>query len=126
MRGSFAKQRLHGLLTAQCFGAVGALVACAADMVVAGNLVGVDALAGIAAVVPVVIGAQFLSRLVYCGAGCLFASRQGAMDRAGARRVVGLSLETAVVVGLATSCENRRYLNKIGCNRAVFSFTRKL
>ena len=39
------------------------------------EVVGVDALAGIAAMIPVFIGAQFLAKMVYCGAGYLFAKR---------------------------------------------------
>ena len=102
MLKSFARIRLNLLLKSQAFGAVGALVWCVADMIVAGNIVGVDALAGIAATVPVTIGAQFVARLVYCGSGYLFARCQGAFDREGAKRAVGLSLEMAVAVGLAT------------------------
>ena len=123
MRGSFAKQRLHGLLTTQAFGAGGALVACVVDMIVAGNLVGVDALAGIAAVLPVLVGAQFLARLVYCGAGYQFAKYQGLMDRERTRRVVGLSLEAAAVVGLAffavTALGRDLYLDYMGLSGAV-------
>jgi len=123
MRGSFARQRLHGLLTSQAFGAAGALVACVADMVIAGNLVGVDAMSGIAAVVPVTIGAQFVARLVYCGAGYLFAKCQGEMAPDRARRVVGLSIEASVAVGaliLVASLVGRdSYLDLMGITGAV-------
>ena len=123
MRGSFARQRLHGLLTTQAFGAGGALVACVADMIVAGNLVGVDALAGIAAVLPVLVGAQFVARLVYCGAGYQFAKYQGLMDRERTRRVVGLSLEAAAIVGLLifaiTALGRDLYLDYMGLSGAV-------
>lgn len=123
MRVSFASQRLHGLLTTQAFGAGGALVACVVDMIVAGNLVGVDALAGIAAVLPVLVGAQFLARLVYCGAGYQFAKYQGLMDRERTRRVVGLSLEAAAVVGLAffavTALGRDLYLDYMGLSGNV-------
>lgn len=98
----FSRCLLNRLLWSQTAGAAGALVLCIADMIVAGNLVGVDALSGIAAVVPVTIGAQFFAKLVYCGSGCLFARRQGVFDHEGARKAVGLSLEVAVAVGLLT------------------------
>ena len=88
---SFAICRMNALLRSQLFGAAGALVWSVSDMLVAGNIVGVDALAGIAATVPVFLGAQFLAKLVYCGAGYLFARRQGNFDVAGARQAAGLA-----------------------------------
>jgi len=100
--GLFARSRLRALLFSQALGALGALVVSISDKVVSGNFVGIDALAGIAAVAPVVVGAQFLAKLVYCGAGYVFALRLGAFDRVRAREAVGLSLEMAVVVGLFT------------------------
>ena len=99
---SFAICRMNALLRSQLFGAAGALVWSVSDMLVAGNIVGVDALAGIAATVPVFLGAQFLAKLVYCGAGYLFARRQGKFDVAGARQAAGLALEAGVVVGVVT------------------------
>ena len=102
MPKSFARIRLNMLLKSQAFGAVGALVWSVADMIVSGNMVGVDALAGIAATVPVTIGAQFFARLVYCGSGYVFARCQGAFDHEGAKKAVGLSLELAVAMGLFT------------------------
>ena len=99
---SFAICRMNALLRSQLFGAAGALVWSVSDMLVAGNIVGVDALAGIAATVPVFLGAQFLAKLVYCGAGYLFAREQGEFDVTGARRAAGLALEAGVVVGVVT------------------------
>ena len=96
---SFAIHRMNALLKSQVFGALGALAWRLSDMVVAGNIVGVDALAGIAATVPVFIGAQFLAKMVYCGAGYLFAKRQGEFEPEKAREVVGTALESAIVVG---------------------------
>ena len=93
---------MNALLRSQLFGATGALVWSVSDMLVAGNIVGVDALAGIAATVPVFLGAQFLAKLVYCGAGYLFARQQGEFDVTGARRAAGLALEAGVVVGVVT------------------------
>lgn len=40
-------------------------------MIVVGNLVGVDAPTAVAAVLPVTVGAQFVSRLAFCGAGAV-------------------------------------------------------
>lgn len=97
---SFAKRRMNVLLTMHTFGAFGALMPRIADMIVSGNVVGVDALAGIAAVVPVTIGAQFLAKLIYCGAGYLYAKYQGEFARERAKETVGLSLEVAVIIGL--------------------------
>lgn len=123
MQASFARKRLNRLLTSQAFGAGGALFACVTDMIVAGNFVGVDALAGIAVVLPVIVGAQFVSRLIYCGAGYLFAKYQGLMDSAGARRVVGLSLEAAFCVGVliftVTLLGRDFYLDLMGLSGAV-------
>ena len=100
MRSSFARRQLHGLLTSQAFGAGSSLVAGVADMVVAGNFVGIDALSGIAAVLPVVIGAQFVARLVSCGSGYLFAKYQGLLDAKRSRETVGLALTASAAVGL--------------------------
>ncbi len=102
MLGAFARLRMNALLKGQAFGAVGALVPRIADLIVSGNVLGIDALAGIAAVLPVVIGTQFLAKLVYCGAGYLFAVHQGAFEKEKARDVVGLSLEVAAVLGVLT------------------------
>ena len=99
---SFSICRMNALLRGQAFGAAGALVWRLSDMIVAGNIVGVDALAGIAATIPVFIGAQFLAKMVYCGAGYLFAKRQGEFAPEKAREVVGTALETAIVVGALT------------------------
>lgn len=66
------------------------------DAVIVGNLVGVDALAGVAAVLPVVVGVQFVSRLVFRWSGCLLAKCQGQVEPDKARRVVGLSMLTRV------------------------------
>ena len=101
---SFATHRMNMLLKGQAFGAVGALVWRLSDMVVAGNIVGVDALAGIAATIPVFIGAQFLAKMVYCGAGYLFAKRQGEFEPEKAREVVGTAMESAIVVGVLSFC----------------------
>ena len=101
---SFATHRMNMLLKGQAFGAVGALVWRLSDMVVAGNIVGVDALAGIAATIPVFIGAQFLAKMVYCGAGYLFAKRQGEFEPEKAREVVGTALEAAIAVGVLSFC----------------------
>ena len=97
---SFATHRMNVLLKGQAFGAVGALVWRLSDMIIAGNIVGVDALAGIAATIPVFIGAQFLAKMVYCGAGYLFAKRQGEFEPEKAREVVGTALEAAIAVGV--------------------------
>ena len=101
---SFATHRMNMLLKGQAFGAVGALVWRLSDMIVAGNIVGVDALAGIAATIPVFIGAQFLAKMVYCGAGYLFAKRQGEFEPEKAREVVGAAIESAIVVGALSFC----------------------
>lgn len=99
LSGTFAVRRLNALLKAQAFGALGALVPRLTDMIVSGNVIGVDALAGIAATVPVTIGALFLGKLVYCGSGYLYAKCQGEFDREGAREIAGMALELAAVVG---------------------------
>ena len=101
---SFAIHRMNVLLRGQAFGAIGALVWRLSDMIVAGNIVGVDALAGIAATIPVFIGAQFLAKMVYCGAGYLFAKRQGEFEPEKAREVVGTALEAAIAVGALSFC----------------------
>ena len=98
---SFARNRLNALLLAQGFGFIGALVPRLADLFVSGNIVGVDALTAIAAVMPVTIGALFVGKLVYCGSGYLFARYQGEFRRDKAREVVGMSLELAVIAGLS-------------------------
>lgn len=89
-------------MTPQVFGGLSAFAygATVVDLIVVGNFVGVDALTAVAAVLPVSVGAQFVSRLVFCGAGYLFAKYQGLLEPDKARRVVGLALETAVAVGL--------------------------
>ena len=97
---SFARKRLNALLLAQGFGFIGALVPRLTDLFVSGNVVGVDALTAIAAVMPVTIGALFVSKLVYCGSGYLFAKYQGEFRRDRAREVVGMSLELAALAGL--------------------------
>lgn len=120
---SFGVRRFHSLLASQGFGAVASLIAGVAGMIVAGNVAGVDALSGIAVVLPVSIGAQFVARLVYCGAGYLFASYQGRMNGEEARRIVGLSLETSLVVGLSvfavTYFGRDLYLDVVGVSGAV-------
>ena len=122
---SFVRRRFNALWAAQAFGGLGALVLYASivDAIVVGNLVGVDGLAGVAAVLPMVVGAQFVSRLVFCGSGYLFAKYQGQVEPDKARRVVGLSLEAAAVVGLAiftVSCLGRDlYLDAMGISGAV-------
>lgn len=120
---TFARVRLNMLLKSQAIGAFGALVWCVADMVVAGNIIGVDALAGIAATVPVTIGAQFFARMVYCGSGYLFAKRQGEFDQEGAKRAVGISIEMALIVGAITFAAmffgRDVYLDAMGIEGAV-------
>lgn len=100
---NFARKRLHALLAPQILGGLSAFAygATVVDLIVVGNFVGVDALTAVAAVLPVSVGAQFVSRLAFCGAGYLFAKYQGLLQPDKARRVVGLALETAVAVGLA-------------------------
>ena len=98
---SFARKRLNALLFAQAFGVLGALVPRLTDLFVSGNVVGVDALAGIAAVMPVTVGALFVGKLVFCGSGYLFAKYQGEFRNDRAREVVGMSLELAALAGFA-------------------------
>lgn len=100
MKLSFARKRLNALLLAQGFGFIGALVPRLTDLFVSGNIVGMDALTAIAAVMPVTIGALFVGKLVYCGSGYLFAKYQGEFRHDRACEVVGISLELAVFVGL--------------------------
>ena len=97
---SFAKNRLHALLRTQAFGAVGALMPRITDLFVSGSVVGVDALAGIAAVMPVTIGALFMGEIVCRGSGYQFARRQGEFQHERAREVVGTTLTLAVLMGL--------------------------
>ena len=97
---SFARNRLNVLLRTQAFGAVGAIVPRIMDLFIAGNVVGVDALTAIAAIMPVTIGALFVGKLAYCGSGYLFAKYQGEFRHDRAREVVGMSLELAALVGL--------------------------
>lgn len=63
MKLSFARNRLNALLRTQAFGAVGSLVPRITDMFVSGSVVGVNALAGIVAVMPVTIGALFVGKV---------------------------------------------------------------
>ena len=122
---SFVRKRFNALFACQAFGGLNALVGYASivDSIVVGNLVGVDALAGIAAVLPMAVGAQFVARLVFCGSGYLFAKYQGQVESDKARRVVGLSLEAALIVGLAIwagACLGRDlYLDVMGISGAV-------
>ena len=122
---NFARKRFNALFACQAFGGLGALVLYASivDSMIVGNLVGVDALAGVAAVLPMIVGVQFVSRLVFCGAGYLFAKYQGRLEPEKARRAVGLSIEVSVVVGLAiftVSCLGRDlYLDAMGISGAV-------
>ena len=122
-RSSFGIRRFHSLLASQALGAASALVIGVVGMIVAGNIAGVDALSGIAVVLPVSIGVQFFARLVYCGAGYLFASYQGQMNREEARRIVGLALEMALAVGLAvfavTFFGRDLYLDAVGISGAA-------
>ena len=97
---SFARNRLNALLRTQACGAIGAIVPRITDLFVAGNVVGVDALTAIAAIMPVTIGALFVGKLAYCDSGYLFAKYQGEFRRDRAREVVGMSLELAALVGL--------------------------
>lgn len=83
---SFARNRLNALLRTQACGAVGAIVPRITDLFVAGNVVGVDALTAIAAIMPVTIGALFVGKLAYCGSGYLFAKYQGEFRRDRAAR----------------------------------------
>ena len=122
---SFARKRFNALFACQAVGGLVALVVYASivDSIIVGNLVGVEALAGVAAVLPMVVGVQFVSRLVFCGSGYLFAKYQGQLEPDRARRVVGLSIETAVVVGLViftVTCLGRDvYLDVMGISGAV-------
>ena len=95
---SFVRKRFNALFACQAVGGVVALFVYASivDSIIVGNLVGVDALAGVAAVLPMVVGVQFVSRLVFCGSGYLFAKYQGQLEPDKARRVVGLSMLTRV------------------------------
>ena len=88
---------MNALLLAQGFGFIGALVPRLTDLFVSGNVVGVDALAAIAAIMPVTVGVLFVGKLVYCGSGYLFARYQGEFRRDRAREVVGMSLELAAL-----------------------------
>ena len=122
---NFAKRRFNALFACQAVGGLVSLFVYASivDSIIVGNLVGVDALAGVAAVLPMVVGVQFVSRLVFCGSGYLFAKHQGRLEPDKARRVVGLSIETAVVVGLAiftvTYFGRDLYLDAMGISGTV-------
>ena len=122
---SFARKRFNALFACQAVGGVVALFVYASivDSIIVGNLVGVDALAGVAAVLPMVVGVQFVSRLVFCGSGYLFAKYQGQLEPDKARRVVGLSIEAAIAVGLAiftvSYLGRDLYLDVMGISGAV-------
>ena len=122
---NFAKRRFNALFACQAVGGLVSLFVYASivDSIIVGNLVGVDALAGVAAVLPMVVGVQFVSRLVFCGSGYLFAKYQGQLDPDKARRVVGLALEAALVVGLAVFTVSYLgrdlYLDAMGISGAV-------
>ena len=114
---------MNVLLAMHTFGAFGAFIPRISDMIVSGNVIGVDALAGIAAVIPVTIGAQFLAKFVYCGAGYLYAKYQGEFKRDRAKESVGLALEVAACVGvlifLAMTFGRDWYMDFMGLEGAV-------
>lgn len=122
MKLSFARNRLNALLRTQIFGAVGPLVPRITDMFVSGSVVGVDALADrhggrakrIMAETSITVGKE--------GVQVVFRATGDMEDLTDGDAPVS-SIRTFVIAGLVRVVQSRQYLNTIGCNRAMFTFT---
>lgn len=120
---SFARWRYHSLLVTQMIASLMLLISEVVGLVVAGSVVGVDALSGVAVVAPVLIGSYCLGRLVSNGSSYMFSKYQGACDSDGAQRTVGVALETGIALGvvifLAMHFGRDLYFDAVGISGAV-------
>jgi len=94
--------------------------------VVAGNLIGTDALAGINLVTPLMSGVSFLAGLIATGMGTNYSLSMGRLDRLGAHRFFTQSIWSALLFGGALSLVflfgRDTYLSFMGANAAATSF----
>ena len=98
---SFARRSFNRILLTGAVGTFAKLVVRVFDGIIAGQMLGMDALAAVVVVAPVTAACYFVSKLAVSGSGFLFARSQGAFDGRRSAEIVGQALLTSLVLGLA-------------------------
>lgn len=70
-----------------------------ADSIITGNLIGAEAISGIAVVIPFISSASFISAMISCGAEILVSRYIGAFDKKRAAGIAGMAAICAIVSG---------------------------
>lgn len=96
---SFGVKKFKGLLIASTFAAVANYVVGLADPVIAGNMMGPIALAGVNLSAPIISFSQFLSFLVSIGVGTLYSLSLGRCDRRRADEFFTQGLWAMMILG---------------------------
>ena len=125
---SFGVQKFKSLLLAGSFTVLANYFVRLSDSVVAGNLLGPDALAGINLVSPVLAVVSFLSGLISTGMATNYSLAMGRCDATRARQFFMQALWTVLIVaGIVAAVlffGREAFIGYMGANEAISSFTR--
>lgn len=104
MKHVFGVEKFKGLLVASTFVAIANCAICLTDIVVAGNLVGPEALAGVNLASPIMSASLFLACLVSVGVGTLYSVSIGRCDSTRATQFFTQGVWTTLILSGALSC----------------------
>ena len=125
---SFGVAKFKSLLLAGSFTVLANYFVRLSDSVVAGNMLGPDALAGINLVSPVLAVVSFLSGLISTGMATNYSLAMGRCDKTRARQFFMQALWTVLIVAGAVSVTlffgRESFIGYMGANEAISSHTR--
>ena len=125
---SFGVQKFKSLLLAGSFTVLANYFVRLSDSVVAGNVLGPDALAGINLVSPILAGVSFLSGLVSTGMATHYSLAMGRCERTRARQFFMQALWTVLLVGGAVAAAiffgREAFVDYMGASPEISGFTR--
>jgi len=123
MTTSFGVRKFRSLLLAGSFTVLASYVVRLTDSVVAGNLIGPEALAGVNLVSPVLAAVSFLSGLVATGMATNYSLAMGRLDRTRAHQYFAQALWSVAIFGgalsLAILLGSGAFLGFLGADAAV-------
>jgi len=100
---NFGVRKFRSLLLAGSFTVLAGYIVRLTDSIIAGNLIGSDALAGINLVAPLMSAVSFLGGLLATGMGTNYSISMGRLDRLGAHRFFTQAIWSAIIFGGALS-----------------------
>ena len=126
MTTKFGVSKFKGLLFAGSFTVLAGYVVRLTDSIVAGNLIGADALAGVNLVSPVLAAISFLAGLIATGMATNYSLAMGRLDKTRARQFFRQAVWSVLLFGgglaLAILLGHRAFLSYLGADAAATAY----